>query len=295
MKSRFLNQNLNRWHLLILALCLLAALRVFEHRSLYAPDLTDYPQNPLDAMTHHPLKASVQEVTITTADHLRLNAWFIPPKDRRPTVVFAHGNGGNIGDRYSMMVPFVQVGYGFLAFDYRGYGKSEGHPSEEGLYRDMEAASQYLAQVQHIPVTRQIAMGESLGSAVAIHSASKNAYRAVILFSSMTAAPAVAEHLQSTDRMGWLGILPLSWLMYTKMDSLSKIGQVQSPLLIIHGEEDTMMPLRMPHALYEKAISVPYKKLLIIPQAGHNDVFYQGRVEWMKALERLMNETKPVD
>jgi uncharacterized protein len=295
MKSHFLNRNLNRWHGLIILLCTLAALRIYEHRCLYVPDLTDYPQNPLEAIENHPLKAVVQEVTFNAADKTQLNAWFVPSKTGRPTILFAHGNGGNIGDRYSMMMPFIQAGYGFLAFDYRGYGKSQGQPSEEGLYQDMEAASKYLEQARHIPISQQIAMGESLGTAITIHTAARYPYRAVILFSSMSSAPAVAEHLRDTNNLGWLGFLPLPVMMQTQMNALSQIGQIHSPILIMHGEADTMMPLAMPKSLYENATATSYKKLIIVPQAGHNDVFFRGQDQFMAALEQLLTDTAPAN
>lgn len=270
---------------------LIWALGAFESHCLFHPGSSDYSANPMAAIAQHPLRNQVQEVFFNTSDGQTVNGWFVPAQTRMPTIVFAHGNGGNIGDRYAMMLPFLRKGYGFLTFDYRGYGKSTGVPSESGFYQDMQAVSDYLQHVQGISPNRQIAMGESIGSAVAVEASTHIPFRAVVLFSALTNTPAVASHLRDTNNgFGWLSVFPIDVIMQQRFDSLAKMNRVHAPLIIMHGSEDAMMPLAMPKALYARAGSVN-KKLLIIPQAGHNNVLMLGEYQLLSALDDLLRDT----
>jgi fermentation-respiration switch protein FrsA (DUF1100 family) len=184
---------------------------------------------------------------------------------------------------------FTKVGYGFLAFDYRGYGKSKGIPSEQGLYQDLEATSHYLENVKHVPLSQQIALGGSLGSSVVIDVATRLRFRAVVIYAVLTSAPDVAEYLY--QKTNWR-FFPIKNVMQQRFDSLSKIQKVRSPLIIMHGTADHMMPLWMPKALFNRA-AAPYKKLLIIPDAGHNDVLERGINSLQKQLQLLLTQTDP--
>lgn len=261
-----------------------------EHDALYHPDMTDYPGEPMNALSQSAFKQKVQEVFYATRDGTRINAWYLPPQGHQPTVIFAHGNGGNLGDRWQVMELFAKRGYGFLAFDYRGYGKSEGYPCEKGLYQDMEGAVQYLIRVKKTPVSQQIAMGGSLGSGVVTEVASRHSFRAVILFATLTSTPAVADHVLKTKMNGLFRFLPTQYIMQQRFDSLGRIDRIPSPLLIMHGQLDEMMPLSMPKSLYEKA-KAPIKKLLVVRGAGHNDVFFQGADQLFAELEAVLQET----
>lgn len=262
-----------------------------ESNSLYHPDAGEYPVNPIEAVQGTHLEKQVQDVYFSASDGVKLNAWFVPPKDGMPTVLLAHGNGGNIADRSVILSRFTEKGYGFLMFDYRGYGKSEGVSEEKGLYKDFHAASDYLADKQRIPVSEQIAFGESLGSAVAVEAASGMHFRAVILSPALTSAPATAKHLLQHNLMGVLSFLPTNLIMKQDYDSLSRIGKITSPLLIMHGDADTLTPLWMAKTLYEKS-SAAHKKLLIIPGAGHNTVFSRGQDQLLTELESLLEKSR---
>lgn len=290
MKLFDLRQKISAALLAVLLPTVVWAFGTLETRCLFYPESSDFPHDPLAAIANHPLRNSVQDVYFETADGVRLNGWFVPPRAGKPTVVFAHGNGGNIGDRYGMIQPFMDKGYGFFVFDYRGYGKSEGNPTEQGLYHDMRAASRYLTTYRNIPASQQIAMGGSLGSAVAIEAATHIPFRAVAVFAAFTNTLAVAEHGRDTNQLGWLGYLPLGLMMHQRFDSLSRIGEIHCPLLIMHGDADAMMPLSMPKALYAKA-TAPSKKLLIIPGGEHNTVFSAGKHQFFPALEALLQNT----
>jgi len=276
----------------LVLLILWAAIGPLENWNLYYPSEAAYPKNPLRALKEQPIP-NLEDVYFTSSDGVRLNGWFVPASDRtKPTILLAHGNGGNLGDHTGVIRMFTRRGYGFLAFDYRGYGKSESSPSEQGIYKDITAASQYLSQVRHIPPQRQIALGGSLGSAVVIDAATHIPFRAVIAYSTLTSAPAVAEHLRDNGSMAWLKVLPLQLVMKQTYNSLGKIDRVHVPLLVLHGDHDRLMPVSMPKALYQRAGSA-HKKLLIIPGAGHESVIFQGEDQMFEQLNQLLAETSP--
>jgi|GEM_PF-1504437 len=277
----------------LLALVFWASIGPLENWNLYYPTSTEYPTNPSMALVRNPIP-HLQDVYFNTADGVRLNGWFVPASNaQKSTVIYAHGNGGNIGDRTEIIRMFTKRGYGFFAFDYRGYGKSQGTPSEHGLYQDITAASVYLHNTQHIPLNKQIALGGSLGSAVVLDAATHTPFRAVIAYSTLTSAPTVAEHLRDTNRMSWLKILPLQIFMQQTFNSLSKMARVHTPLIIMHGTHDHMMPVNMPKALFTRAAS-SNKMLLIIPNAGHEDVIFQGENDLFDHLDKLLAETAPI-
>lgn len=289
----FLPQTKKQW--LVLVLVLIGTIAIWnrlvyqlEMQNLFHPNITDYP-NPTQALIHNPLRSKVQDVNFKAKDGTQLDAWYVPAKANCPTIIFAHGNAGNIADRSHVVDLFTKAGYGFLAFDYRGYGKSEGVPSEQGLYQDLEAASHYLENVKQIPLSQQIALGGSLGSSVVIDVATRLHFRAVVIYAVLTSAPDVAEYLY--QKTNWR-FFPIKNMMQQRFDSLSKVQKVRSPLIIMHGTTDHMMPLWMPKALLSKA-KVPYKQLLIIPNAGHNDVLELGIDQLLKQLHQLLLETKP--
>lgn len=286
----------NRWLVLvalvmalicIVLLILWQNISAYERSRVYHPELTAFPQEPLKAVQHRALGARIEDIYFQTRDNVRLNAWFIPAKPGKPTIIYAHGNSGNMGDRVDVMELFTRQGYGFLAFDYRGYGKSQGVPSEQGLYRDLEAASQYLIRQKHIPVSQQIALGGSLGSGVVVDVATRIPFRAVIIFATLTSTPDVAEHLFRNTKWRYV---PFQLGMQHRFESEKKIQNIQSPLIIMHGAEDQMMPLRMPETLFKKA-KTPYKKLIVIKHANHDNVLIQGKNELLTALQTLLTQT----
>lgn len=275
----------------MLAVIIWACLGPLENWNLYYPQSAEYAKNPMDALAFYPLPRPLKEVTFTSTDGVKLNGWFVPPASKdKPTVLYAHGNGGNMGDWVPVIQMFTKRGYGFFAFDYRGYGKSQGSPSEQGLYKDITAASRYLHDTQHIGPSQQIALGGSLGSAVVINAATQIPFRAVIAYACMSSAPAVAEHLRDTGTMSWLKYLPLQAVMQQTFNSLSKIEKINSPLILLHGERDHMMPVSMPKALYTKATS-PQKTLILIPNAGHGDVIYGGETQLFAHLEPMLAQS----
>ncbi len=273
-----------------LALLLVVIMQVFariEAQNLYFPQETDFP-NPTDALTKSRFARRIQVVQFEAIDGTRLSGWYVPAPKHRPTVVYAHGNGGNIGDRWDVLDAFVAKDYGFFIFDYRGFGQSEGTPSEEGLYKDMDAAVYWLQSQKHVPVSEQIAVGASLGGAVVVDAASRQPFKAVAIHSTFTSAPAVAAYWKDHGQMAWLNTLPLHRVMQQKFDSVAKIGQVTSPLLVAHQGQDPKIPLDMVFELYDAATHARLKMMAIEP--GNRHTVSVGVI--IEYLEKLMTQAE---
>ncbi|MDA1326852.1 MAG: alpha/beta hydrolase [Proteobacteria bacterium] len=241
-----------------LYLLILLVLYFMQRSMIYLPN----PTRPEPAAWH---VADMSAVSLKTEDELSLLAWWKPPADGRPAIVFFHGNGGHIGHRGSKVRGFLDRGYGVLLVAWRGYGGNEGAPTEAGLYADGRAALRFLEQ-QGIGTKEIVLYGESLGSGVAVELASRGAGQALVLEAPFTSLAAAAA-----DRFP---LFPVRWLIRDRFDSQSKIGKVTAPLLIIHGEADVVLPVSLGRALLEKA-NEP-KQGVFIPRAGHNNLYDFG-------------------
>jgi uncharacterized protein len=241
------------------------------------------------------LKAKVQDVTFTTTDGVKIHGWYVPPAPGKETIVFAHGNAGNISHREFIMRPSTDQGYGFLAFDYRGFGNSEGVPGEKGLYLDFEAASQFLATQHNTPTTKQIAAGESLGGAVAIDAASKRPYRMLFVLSTFTSLGEIAGKVfENAPVVGSLSKTILPSLLQQEFLSLNKIANIKTPILIAHGDQDQLVPVEMADRLYEGATQSVYKDIVIAEGCDHNNVFMGIPGDLMTGLDRVLSNTQPI-
>ncbi len=212
--------------------------------------------------TYHPVRypdgywqSSAEDVWLRAADGVRLHAWWIPANGRLATL-YLHGNAGNITHRAGHAAEIAAAGSSLLLLDYRGYGRSEGRPSERGLYRDADAAYDYLAARGY----RILLHGESLGTAVAVELASRRPCVGVILEAPFPSA----RELAAT-------VLPvLGPLLAPSYDSRSRIGRVGAPLLIIHGDRDEVVPYRLGRELYD--IAPEPKRFFTAEGCGHNDI-----------------------
>lgn len=184
-----------------------------------------------------------QEFELKTEDGVRINAWAIPASDDAPWLVYFHGNGQNISHYLGFTRRLHGFGLNVLMPEYRGYGQSEGTPSEEGLYTDARAAYVYL-QGQGISSDRIVLYGFSLGSGVAVNLAQEHKVAAVILEAPFTSLPDVARDVYR--------VVP-RFLMRNRFDTLAKIERVHAPLLIMHGRPDRVVPFRHGIRLYEAA------------------------------------------
>ena len=202
-----------------------------------------------------------EDATFTASDGTRLNGWFVPHPQPRAVVLFCHGNGGNValwGDELRIL--HDRMGVSVLGFDYRGYGRSEGTPSEAGILADARAARTWLARRAGITENQVVLMGRSLGGAVAVNLAADGA-RGLILESTFTSMPEVGH-----AALPWL---PVRALMHTQFNSLAKIGTYHGPLLESHGTADRLIPYAIGRQLFEAA-NEP-KQFVVIPGGDHND------------------------
>ena len=225
---------------------------------------------PEKAITHNPnnIGLAYEEVSVRTTDGLSISGWYIPAKDEKAVVLSCHGNAGNISNRLDSVRIFNDLSLSVMIFDYRGYGKSEGRPSEEGTYLDAEAAWDYLTAVKKIPPGRIIVHGRSLGAAVAAEIATRRSPAALIVESGFTSVPDLGQKMYP-----WLPVRLISRFHYATID---KIGTIRCPKLIIHGRQDDIVPFEHGRALYEKA-SLPKEFLEI--RGNHNDGFLlSGRI-----------------
>lgn len=201
-----------------------------------------------------------EDVRLTTDDGVGLGAWWVAPPRPRGAVVFAHGNAGNISDRLDAVKLFVALDVAVLAFDYRGYGSSDGAPSEAGTYRDMAAAVGYLRAVRGIEPERTVYYGESLGGAVAIEAALRHRPAALIVESTFTSVRAMAAvHYP---------FVPGFLARRVRYDSLARVRNLRCPLLVLHGPRDTIVPYRMGRELFDAA---PGPKAFADLEGDHND------------------------
>jgi fermentation-respiration switch protein FrsA (DUF1100 family) len=240
-----------------------------------------FPETRLDG-TPEELELHYKEVCFTTEDGKRLHGWFFPLHGESPVVLFCHGNAGNISHRLENVRLLVREGLQVFLFDYRGYGKSSGNPSEHGIYLDGLAAFDYVAKKEGIPPATIIPFGRSLGAAVAIEICLRREVRSLIIESAFTSTRDVARATPL--------FLPVSYILPAHYNNLSKIGKINVSKLIIHGRDDEIIPFSMGQKLFEAA-KAP-KHFLPLEKAGHNDTFVVGGKAYFEALARFAYESK---
>jgi hypothetical protein len=231
-------------------------LRYFQRRTLF------YPAKEIEFSPKEE-GLDFKEIFFNTPDHLKLHSWFIPAKDARYTVLFCHGNAGNISHRLEKIIFFNRLGCNVFIFDYRGYGQSQGEPSENGLYTDAKSAYNYLLS-RGIKAEQIIGYGESLGTAAIIDLASKEKMRALIIDSAFSSGKDMARAVYP--------FLPY-WIFSVRLDSVGKIKSINAPKLMIHSVNDEIVPYRLGKKLYEAAL--PPKEFLEV-HGGHNSCFYES-------------------
>lgn len=225
-----------------------------------------------------PSSLQPEDAWFAAADGTKLHGWYLPCEDPRAVVLFAHGNGGNLTHRDEVLKKLnYRLRVSVLIFDYRGYGRSEGSPSEQGVLQDARAAREWLCQRTGLKPADLVLMGESLGGAVAVDLAASDGARGLILENTFSSLPDVAAH-----HYRWL---PVGMLMRSRFDSASKIARYHGPLLQIHGDADTIVPIRYSRLLFAAA-NEP-KRFVEIPGADHNDPHTPAFVE---ALDRFFDE-----
>ncbi len=205
--------------------------------------------------------AGVEERWITAKDGVRIHAWYLAARQRgAPTLLWAHGNGGNIGGRYEVQAALAGRGVNVLAYDYRGYGRSEGSPSEAGTYLDSRAAFDSLIQAG-VSSSTIVCLGESLGGAVTIELATARPCAGVAVVSTFTTIADVARRHYG----------PIAVLASGVFDSRSRIGGLSAPFFAAHGDRDEIVDYELGRTLYEAAPEP--KEFHRVEGVGHNDIF----------------------
>jgi fermentation-respiration switch protein FrsA (DUF1100 family) len=238
--------------------------------------LARIPGRTLEA-TPHDAGFDYDDVTVTTDDGVSLHGWYVPAAGPRGTVLFLHGNAGNISHRLDSIAVFRELALDTFIIDYRGYGQSEGKTSEEGTYRDAEAAWQYLVGERGTDPGKIIIFGRSIGGAVAAWLASRHQAAALVVESSFTSAVDVASRVYP-----FMPVRLITRLNYPVSDY---IANARSPVLVVHSRDDEILPYAMGQSLYEAA---PPPKTFLELRGGHNDAFILSRARYRDELGRFI-------
>jgi fermentation-respiration switch protein FrsA (DUF1100 family) len=253
---------------------LLAFVFWFQSRLVYFPNMgRELAGTPRDAGLEY------DEVWLDTSDGERLHAWYVPAPQARGVVLVFHGNAGNISHRIDYAIMLQRLGYSTFIPEYRGYGRSSGVPSEQGTYRDAEAAWRHLTDTRGF-APRQIALlGESLGAAVAAWLATEREPGALVLASAFTSVPDLGAEVYP--------FLPVRLLSRYRYDARTALARVRAPVLVAHSPQDEIVPYRHGRALFEAARE---PKAFLEMRGGHNDGFLFVDESWTRALGAFLDQ-----
>ncbi len=263
------------WILMLLAggyLIILMLMYLFQSAFIYFPtkNLTATPEDR---------GLEYEEVYLYTEDGLRLHGWYIPAQDARGSVLFFHGNAGNISGRLESIMIFNELRLNTFIFDYRGYGRSEGKPTEEGTYKDAIAAWRYLTEVQDENPHDIILFGRSLGGGIAAWLASQVEAGGVVLESTFTSTADLAAEIYP--------FFPVRWLLRIRYPVIDYIDEIRKPIMIAHSRGDEVIPFHHGQKLYEAASEPKFKMEL---QGGHNDGFILTGRHYLDEWDRFLTE-----
>src|SRR5215469_8018536 len=260
--------------ILVAYVLLLLIVRAFERRLIFFPD---YPGR-LEG-DWHPHRLAPQDVWLTSSDGTRLHCWWISKPNARFTFLAFHGNASNIANRAPTYEFLSNTPANILALEYRGYGHSQGKPSEAGIYMDAEAAYQYLVKQRRLDPTSIISFGQSLGTAVATHLAANRTVGGVILEAPFPSAARVAS------RLYWF--LPgLSLLMHGQLDTESNLRKIGAPILIVHCVHDPVIPFQFGEQVYTSAHAP--KQFVQINGSCHEEASLVDPVQYDSALQSFL-------
>lgn len=257
---------------------------VFIFLRWYEPRMIYYPHYPTRRLEGTPAQRGLkyEELTLTAEDGTRLSAWFLPAEAAEFTVLLLHGNAGNISHRLAKARILLDLGVSVLLLDYRGYGESEGKPSEPGTYQDARAAYRYLIKERGIRPEQVLVFGESLGTGVAVELATAEKVGGVILEAGFTSLADVGQ------RIFWF--LPgVRWLVKNRYDSRRKIARLAAPLLLLHSREDEVFRFYHAERLFGAA---PDPKRLVPLRGRHADGFFTSEAECRDALRQFIADLR---
>lgn len=234
------------------------------------PAMVFYPLKEIEA-TPKDWGLSYESLKLNASD--TISAWYIPHSEAEKTILFFHGNGGNMSHRGDSIYLFHKLKLNVLIIDYPGYGESDGHPFERGLYQSADAAWKYLVSDKNIKAENIIIFGRSLGGAVAVDLAARVNAGGVILESTFSSIRDIID----------IAYPVLSHFIYLRysFNSLEKIQKVNSPILIIHSPDDEVIPFELGQRLFENISS---EKEFLQIAGGHNDGFMQSIRPYMQTL-----------
>jgi len=237
-----------------------------------------FPMKEID-QTPKSIGLNFEEITLRTKDGINISSWHIPAQNERGVVLFCHGNAGNISDRLDSIRIFHELNLSVLIFDYRGYGKSGGSPTEKGTYADAEAAWDYLINIMNVKPAKIIIFGRSLGSAVAAETALRHKAGALIIESGFTSVPDLGSKFYP--------YLPVKLISRYHYSTIDKVDRVDIPKLFIHSPQDEIIPFEHGTALFEKAIEP--KEFLRIT-GGHNEGFLISGMTYINGLNSFISK-----
>jgi hypothetical protein len=246
------------------------------------PRMIYYPSRQID-QTPELAGLKYEDVTLTTSDGLKINGWFVPSRvDSSLTVLLFHGNAGNISHRLEKLAALHNLGVNTFLIDYRGYGRSEGKPDEQGTYLDARAAYDYLVTQRKVAPRSIVVYGESLGSAIAADLATKVDIGSLILEEAFTSIGDVGQKM--------FPFLPVRWLVKNKYDTLAKMSRIKVPLLIFHSRDDEIFSIRHAQRLFAAAND---PKQLVELRGSHNDAFLVSAPIYHDAMQKFFASLKP--
>jgi len=260
---------------LIVSVILLIMISTLEKQMIYYP--ATYPDGFWDPER---FGVTVEDVWFNAEDGVSLHGWYTKgaESDLDITLLWYHGNAGNITHRIENMRDLLELGVDVFIIDYRGYGRSEGAPDEAGIYKDGVAAYDYLINEKGLTKDNIVLFGRSLGTAVAVDVATKRDVRGMILESAFTDAKAMARII--------MPFLPVGAVISSKFDSIRKIRNVHVPILFTHGDRDTIVPIDLGKELFNAAHEP--KAFYTIQGADHNDTYIVGGADYYKQIKNFL-------
>ncbi len=261
--------------LLVLAtgyVLLVAAIYLLQGRMLYLPDQPgrELAATPADAGLDY------EDVSIETADGVKLHGWYIPGPSSR-VLLFFHGNAGNISHRLESIRQFHHLGLSVFIIDYRGYGQSKGRASENGLYLDAEAAWRYLTRTRGVDPGDVVIFGRSLGASVAAWLAARHEPLALIVESSFSSVPDIAREIYP-----WL---PVRWLSRLRHATVDYVRDVRCPVLVIHSRDDEIIPFHHGEAILA---ATPEPRSFLELRGSHNEAYLLDANNYVERLGEFL-------